>query len=149
MSDPCCTTTEALVSDCGRYRYQLLRAWGCEGSASRVLFVCLNPSTADGATDDPTVRKCVTVAADPVGPDADAWIARAAARASKIVLAWGNWPSVKIARSLRDLRVIHLLRDAYRGDDGPHCLGRNQGGKGNPKHPLYLPYTTPLEPWGS
>lgn len=40
----------------GVYRYCLWRRVG--GSTSRVLFVMLNPSTADEVTDDPTIRRC-------------------------------------------------------------------------------------------
>lgn len=48
--------TDAVISDCGRYRYRLTRKWG-EGK--RCGFVMLNPSTADAEQDDPTIRRCM------------------------------------------------------------------------------------------
>ena len=57
---------EAVISECGKYRYTLYREWADEDEVDalvfgvRVLnFVMLNPSTADGKEDDPTVRKCM------------------------------------------------------------------------------------------
>lgn len=47
---------QADVSPCGRYRYSLSRTWG---HAPPVLFVMLNPSTADADKDDPTIRRCM------------------------------------------------------------------------------------------
>ncbi len=55
----------ATISDCGRYRYALGRAWDPapedHWDAVRPVFsiVMLNPSTADGTQDDPTIRKCI------------------------------------------------------------------------------------------
>lgn len=51
----------AVLSSCGLYRYALWRFW--EGShqtdAHRaVVFIGLNPSTADASQDDPTIRRC-------------------------------------------------------------------------------------------
>lgn len=145
----------------GRYRYLLSRRWA-PGPAA--LFVMLNPSTADDLRDDPTIRRCVGFArrwrapavevvnlyalratdprdlfahGAPVGPDNDAAIADAAARAQTIVVAWG-------AHGARDprrvARVIELLRGRALA-----CLGANAGG--SPRHPLFVPYRTRRRAW--
>lgn len=68
----------ARISSCGLYRYLLWREWrgahdpknwrwlGAKDGAGQemgdpkpVLFVMLNPSTADGHNDDATIRRCV------------------------------------------------------------------------------------------
>lgn len=55
------TVSRATISRCGRYRYALERRWDVVGEthSGYVLWVMLNPSTADGATDDATIRRCV------------------------------------------------------------------------------------------
>lgn len=53
---------EAVISDDQKYRYTLYREWAEDPifEGVRVLNFCmLNPSTADGLQDDPTIRKCI------------------------------------------------------------------------------------------
>lgn len=46
----------ASISSCGTYRWTLSRIWG-EGPLATWLM--LNPSTADGKHDDPTIKRCI------------------------------------------------------------------------------------------
>jgi hypothetical protein len=145
----------------GDYRYSLWRRLG--DSKRRVLFIMLNPSTADGAIDDPTIRRCMTLArrwgygrleacnlfayratdprrlqqiADPVGPLNDATIARAVCHADTVVVGWG----IKGARSLRADVVTHMLRTTT-----VCCIGTTRDG--SPRHPLYVRGDSPLTPF--
>src|SRR4051812_17109287 len=107
----------ALLSDDGLYRYRLWRIW--EELAPVMVWVMLNPSTADADVDDPSIRKCVGFAkangcggiivvnlfawratdpkelravADPVGPENDAhirWAVKAPLLAT-VVAGWGT-----------------------------------------------------------
>ena len=52
--------SKAIISDCGQYRYELHREW--DKKKGKVLFIMLNPSTADGVEDDLTTRRCVNFA---------------------------------------------------------------------------------------
>lgn len=47
----------AVISRDERYRYRLDRKWGYAGKP--VVWIMLNPSTADGEVDDPTIRRCM------------------------------------------------------------------------------------------
>ncbi|MFG0284197.1 MAG: DUF1643 domain-containing protein [Phycisphaerales bacterium JB039] len=146
---PICRT--ATLSPCRRWRYALGRRWG-EGPP--VVFIGLNPSTADETVDDPTCRRamgfarawgfgaCAMVnlfalrttdprvlrrAADPVGPEADGWILRAVDGAPLVIAAWGAHGALRG----RAGQVLDLL-----GDRRLHCLGRTKSGQ--PRHILYL-----------
>ncbi len=149
---PFTPTSAALLSPCGLYRYTLTRRWG-EGAP--MLFVMLNPSTADAAQDDPTIRRCVGFAkregfgaievvnlfayraTDPkvlagvgdfVGPDNDTVIRDARGRAGLIVAAWGS--SVPAALRQRVRHIAMLL--------GPGALCFGVTADGSPRHPLYV-----------
>lgn len=51
----------AKLSDCQRYRYMLQRVWD-EACDRDCTWIMLNPSTADAANDDPTIRRCMAFA---------------------------------------------------------------------------------------
>lgn len=101
-------------SSCRTWRYTLIREW--DDQKPRLLFVLLNPSTADAEKDDPTNRrgigfasrwgfgsvvfvnlfairspdsKTIKQVSDPIGPENDHYIERESSRANKIICAWG------------------------------------------------------------
>jgi len=152
----------AVLSPCGAYRYRLWRQWG---NGSRCVFVMLNPSTADAAHDDPTLRRCLAFARgwghdhldvvnlfafratqprvclrapDPVGPDNDKHIAEAVRGAALVVVAWGEHG----AWCKSDRAVLALLE---REGVTPHALRLTQSGQ--PEHPLYLPKSLEPKPY--
>jgi len=155
-------STSADVSNDGLYRYMLHRHLSMGERA--VLFVGLNPSTADANRDDPTIRRCVGFArawgynrlymgnlnawraTDPkrlpreidgtaaVGPRNQEVLKWMAQRAEIVVACWGRHKLNQYARTLS--QMILAMPNA-------HCLGRNADG--SPKHPLYLPTTAALE----
>lgn len=153
---------EAIISDCGRFRYSLTRTWG---DGLRLLFVMLNPSTADALQDDATIRRCIRFAqaehfgslevvnlfayrardpADlrregyPVGPDNDFYIQAAACQAHRVCVAWGA-----VAEADDRIQVVMpLLRRAGRE---PECLHITRSGY--PGHPLYLASAKRLLPY--
>jgi hypothetical protein len=139
----------------GSYRYRLWRSFPEARGDARVLFVMLNPSTADGATDDPTLRRCLGFARrwgfarldvcnlfafrstdpaalrtmrDPVGPRNDRILRAAAARAHLTIVAWGNGGQLH----QRGAYVASSLL----AEIPLYCLGRTRGGE--PRHPLYV-----------
>lgn len=146
----------ATFSPCRVYRYSLRRTW--DSKLATVLFIGLNPSTADEASDDPTVRRCIGFAkrwgfgqlvlanlfafrstdpaalarvSDPIGPENDHWLRRLRASAEAAVVAWGANGSMLN----RDASVLEMLGEV-------HCLGQTRSGA--PRHPLYLASDTPL-----
>jgi hypothetical protein len=163
----------ATLSPDGVYRYLLTRTWpnhdaeDVDSLLRTILFVMLNPSTADALIDDPTVRRIVGFARiwkynsvqvvnlfalrssdpdalrrhpDPIGPANDNHIAEAAVRADLIVCGWGAQPDLRS----RDRDVYGLLRSRARAPI--RCLGLTTGG--HPRHPLYLAKKTPLMDYG-
>lgn len=159
---------DALLSDCRTYRYALWRIWDGERHGRRVMFIGLNPSTADETTYDPTIRKCIGFAQrwgyggfymlnlfafratwpmdlvqadDPVGPDNDQAFATFRQRAELVVACWGGSIAT---RNRPRLQWQSRIRQVLETINGPvHCLGRTQDG--SPKHPNRPGYDTPLE----
>lgn len=113
----------AELSPCGTYRYTLTRQFRPNAPAPMV-FVMLNPSTADASQDDPTIRRCLGFA-DREGYGAILVVNLYALRA------WGA--------GAREDRVARFMAVACR------CLGKTKTGA--PRHPLYLPSDAPLEAW--
>lgn len=153
----------AEVSDCGLYRWWLRRAWtfrNADGSAHPgkgvVCFVMLNPSTADGTQDDPTIRRCIgfaqawgydtlTVrnlfpwrATDPkelfnaetvTGGKRGETELLTAMTADLVIAAWGA--SVPFGRDAFAMKLF----EAFPAKP-VHCLELTKHGK--PRHPLYV-----------
>lgn len=157
--------TGAYLSEDRRYRYSLWCTW--DGSKGYVMFVGLNPSTADETQDDPTIRRCIRFSKDwgyggvymvnlfavratdpkdmklfhsPIGPENDKSLMAVAHNAGKIVCAWGaNGNHLD-----RDKQVFELLSSYY----DLQCLGVTKAG--HPRHPLYIKADKPLEEyWGN
>lgn len=155
----------AVFSPCRTWRYTLSR-WTVqeEHHFNSVLFVCLNPSTADEVKNDQTVTRCAMSAArwgydrvvvcnifavrstdpkalkvvpDPVGPENDRYIFEEAAKADFIVCAWGEHGRFmdRGAHVAGELAAWHEI----------HALGFNKSG--TPKHPLYLRSDTRPVKW--
>jgi hypothetical protein len=149
----------AVFSDCARYRYVLRRKW--DAGRRSVLFVGLNPSTADATLNDPTIRRCIRFAQDwgygslvmanlfayrvtepsllprvddPVGPLNNRWLAMLRKQADLVIAAWG----VHGTLLARNDQVLAQLSEV-------HCLGLTKAG--HPKHPLYLPATVTPRPF--
>ncbi len=174
----------AILSGDDLYRYQLWREWrgvapkenwrwlgvkdggGHElGEPKSCLFVMLNPSTADGDKDDPTIRRCVGFAkrekydrvdvvnmyayratnpkvvlgmtgdGDPIGRRNQEIVQAAADRAGLVIVAWGVYG----AHIGHDETVLGWLVDCGKP---LYCLGKSKNGQ--PLHPLHLRADTPL-----
>jgi hypothetical protein len=158
MNNPC------QFSACRRYRYSLTHEIDTIPiGAVVVLWIGLNPSTADENALDPTLRrvrafttrlggntfvmanlfawrdtdpKKMMAVEDPVGPENDEVLKALAAVSSIIVCAWGAHGGHRDrAAVVRTLLAGHSV----------HCLGTNADG--SPRHPLYLSASTPLVPY--
>jgi hypothetical protein len=156
LYEPVITKT-AVLSDCKQYRYFLIRTW--DDNLPRVLFIMLNPSTADAIEDDNTIRRCKGYAKDwgyggfyvinlfafrsktpadllkvanPIGSENETWFRRSSAMASLIVCAWGNSKIVsKLQKNFPQYKLLsHLFQKPL------HYLELSKDG--TPKHPLYL-----------
>ena len=148
----------ASFSRCRQYRYALWRTW--DNTKPHVLFVGLNPSTADEKKNDPTITRCIDFAkrwgyggvcvanlfayrstkpsglksaAQPVGKQNNRWLKKLAKEAGLVVAAWGNDGSF-MNRSKEVINILPRL----------NCLNINRSGE--PAHPLYQKASTLPKP---
>lgn len=162
---------DAVISECGKYRYALTRRVGLGERAAA--FIMLNPSTADATLDDPTIRRCMgfarqmgcgkllvlnlfavratdpadmRAADDPVGADNKAWFDRYFKDWGRIYSSWSGpvicgW-GVHGSYMEQDETILGWL-ESY--SLSPMTLGTTK--EGFPKHPLYVPYSADLGPY--
>lgn len=148
--------TGAQLSKCRKYRFSLWRTW--DDTKPYVMFIGLNPSTADETEDDPTITRCINfarswgygglcmanlfafratepskmmAAKDPVGKNNDEWLLKSAQHAGIVIAAWGNHGSY-LSRSKKVTKLI------------PNLCFLKMNKSGEPAHPLYL--KSDLEP---
>jgi hypothetical protein len=159
----------ATFSPCKKYRYTLSREWDTD--TPPVVFVMLNPSTADADKDDPTIRRCVAFAkawgaggivvvnlfalrsTDPDAlrtashPVSEFGMLSASANDDAILTATAGrriivaW-GTKGRLMGRDRAVMRLLKGR-----AVECLRKTKDG--HPEHPLYVPGTIKPLPFGS
>jgi hypothetical protein len=137
----------ALFSDDKKYRYILSRIW--DKNKPNIMFIMLNPSTADSEKDDPTIRRIINFTKswnyggfyvvnlyafcstdpkglkntqDPIGKDNIFHVKILISKIEKVIYAWGN--NEKEPQWLCDLVTT------------PYCIKISKNGI--PTHPLYL-----------
>ena len=158
----------AVISKCGDYRYWLSREILGAPKPKPIVFIMLNPSTADAEHDDPTIRRCISFA--------KAWdgshlivVNLFAYRTTNPRTLWaedtvdpvGQWNNDAIDRAMDYAYAWDGLVVAAWGEHGsymgrnedvlnriqhtkPMCLKLNKSG--NPAHPLYQPKDSVLIP---
>lgn len=144
----------AAFSDDRKYRYCLWRIW--DNSKPKVMFIGLNPSTANEHGDDPTIRRVISfakawgyggvymlncfpyVSTDPKKLVANVsdeqermnqdWLHRCSEWSEEVVFAWVSFTVIRLFGKVSD--IITKFPDAT-------VLSINKDG--SPKHPLYVP----------
>ena len=161
MADDLFLERDAILSDCGIYRYLLRRTW--DRDKPRALVVMLNPSTADAEVDDATIRSVTRLlrglnygsfevvnlfalratdpaelarAECPIGPMNDRIVTAAIDRCDVVICAWGAH-SFAVRKSTFSLSFFRSRKSPI------YCFGKTKSGA--PKHPLYIKSGTALE----
>lgn len=149
----------ATLSEDRKYRYRLWRKWGAN---PLLMWIMLNPSTADETKDDPTIKRVIGFSInegfggcivhnlfayratvpftllqvkDPVGPENNERIIQDACE-HKVVCAWGNVYKTLLWR----VEAVHK----FLIDLDLNYLKMTAFGQ--PSHPLYLPSKLKLKP---
>lgn len=138
----------AIFSDCRKYRYVLWRIW--DTNKPFIMFIGLNPSTANEKTDDPTIRRVQRFAFDwgyggvimmnlfvyvTSSPEElekcndhlslnNEWLTSVAVICERIIFAWGSFKQAR-----ERAKEVKKMFDGY-------ALAINKDG--SPKHPLYI-----------
>lgn len=142
-----CIKKNAIISSDGKYRYQLSRIWDEE--KSKVLFIMLNPSTADADVDDQTIRRVINFAKswgygglfvgnlyayrstepkdlrftnNPIGEDNIQHVKNLIGLSERVIYAWGN-------NQKEPDWLCNLVKT-------PYCIDISKNGI--PKHPMLL-----------
>jgi len=155
----------AVFSPCRKWRYHLQHIW--DKSEPNLIWMMLNPSTADEVKNDPTVERCeqrarmwgfggvevynifsyratdpsnMKAQADPIGPDNDDWMIKFAKKSHQTtaIIGWGEHGK-HIGRGEEVLGIIARHKGQV------HALKVNASG--HPKHPLYIGYKQKAEPF--
>jgi hypothetical protein len=148
MADLFGADNHAIFSPCRQYRNILWRIW--DRGKPAVMFIGLNPSTANETEPDATIKRVIAFAkrwgyggvymtnlftyvssepddlltcTDPLG-EADTWLEYAAARTERIIFAWGNFKQAK--------QRAKEVEERYIG----YALLCNKNG--SPRHPLFV-----------
>lgn len=157
------TISGAIFSDDRRFRYALWRRWNnSPKNLDALLFIGLNPSTANATKDDPTIRRVAEfakswgfgglfvgnlfsiVSADPAvlclepavelpGGLNDQAIINMRLISTVVMVGWGDFGRYT---GTRPAEVLTLVGEPV------HCIKVNQSGE--PSHPLYLPGNSKL-----
>lgn len=153
------TNKGAKFSDCGKYRYALWRIW--DRTKPLVMFIGVNPSTANAEADDPTIQSVTRISehngyggfymmnlfgiissdpailksneVDPMGENLR-YISIVNRWCKDVVFAWGTFKEAK--------QVCQEFIDAY-----PNALCIYQTKDGSPTHPLFKKGTSVLQPF--
>lgn len=149
MSNELFQNNGAHFSKCRKYRYALWRIW--DESKPLVMFIGLNPSTANETEVDPTIESVIRlskfngfggvymmncwsyVSTDPkqltdlLDKDINfEWLIKIRQKCKDVVFAWGNFSIVR--NHSRDVELAKIF-------PASKCIVKNKNG--SPGHPLY------------
>ena len=148
------TASKAEFSIDGKHRLSLYREWDINKPS--VMFIGLNPSTANATSDDPTIRRVIAMAdswgfgsvymmnlftfisTDPKKlnikngnlPESNTRLIESSNKCTCVVFAWGNFEVMG-----RDKEVKKMY---------PYAMALHINKNGSPKHPLYVKSDTQL-----
>lgn len=160
---------DAVQSVDNKYRYSLTRIW--DGSKGILLYILLNPSTADAFNDDAAIRSCTRLAKENgygglrvvnlfalratkpqnlvglpkhelIGEEWEKYIIDSIENSHTIALGWGN--SVKELKGVKDFNREQEVAE-YLDSKGFEYFCLELTKKSCPKHPLYIASGTKLK----